>query len=157
MMTAQELTELVRSGAEPTVAQALALSEFDDLPVLMNAAAELRDRGHGSIISYSKKVFIPLTKLCRDFLPLLHLCPTATADGDGLSVAGGGAGDRSGGRAGGLPRGPVHAGRQAGAALPRRRAPRSTSSATPPRSIISPPWRRWCSRRPACCRTSIPA
>ena len=51
MMTVQELTELVRGGAEPTASQALAMSDFDDLPLLMNAAAELRDRGHGPIIS----------------------------------------------------------------------------------------------------------
>jgi FO synthase len=74
MMTAQELTELIRSGAKPTAAQALAISDFDDLGALMKAAAELRDRGHGSIVSYSKKVFIPLTKLCRDSC---HYCTFA--------------------------------------------------------------------------------
>jgi FO synthase len=74
MMTAQELIELVRCGAEPTAAQALAIADFDDLAVLMKAAAELRDRGHGPVISYSKKVFIPLTKLCRDSC---HYCTFA--------------------------------------------------------------------------------
>jgi FO synthase len=33
---------------------------------LMPAAAQLRDAGHGSLVSYSRKVFIPLTRLCRD-------------------------------------------------------------------------------------------
>jgi FO synthase len=33
---------------------------------LMGRASELRDEGHGSIVSYSRKVFIPLTHLCRD-------------------------------------------------------------------------------------------
>jgi len=33
---------------------------------LMPRAAALRDAGHGNIITYSKKVFIPLTHLCRD-------------------------------------------------------------------------------------------
>src|SRR5688572_12274512 len=29
-------------------------------------AAALRDAGHGRLVSYSRKVFIPLTRLCRD-------------------------------------------------------------------------------------------
>jgi len=36
------------------------------LPVLMAAAANRRDALFGSLISYSPKVFIPLTMLCRD-------------------------------------------------------------------------------------------
>src|SRR4028119_1675417 len=32
----------------------------------MRAAAEVRDRLFGPRVSYSRKVFIPLTKLCRD-------------------------------------------------------------------------------------------
>jgi FO synthase len=32
----------------------------------MRAAAEIRDRAFGPRVSYSRKVFIPLTKLCRD-------------------------------------------------------------------------------------------
>ena len=32
----------------------------------MRAAAEVRDRAFGPRVSYSRKVFIPLTKLCRD-------------------------------------------------------------------------------------------
>lgn len=36
------------------------------LPDLMAKAGELRDLGHGNIVSYSRKVFIPLTRLCRD-------------------------------------------------------------------------------------------
>ncbi|THD04785.1 7,8-didemethyl-8-hydroxy-5-deazariboflavin synthase [Panacagrimonas perspica] len=34
--------------------------------VLMTEARTLRDKGHGDVISYSRKVFIPLTQLCRD-------------------------------------------------------------------------------------------
>jgi 2-iminoacetate synthase ThiH len=33
---------------------------------LMPEAAALRDAAHGRIVSYSRKVFIPLTRLCRD-------------------------------------------------------------------------------------------
>ena len=36
------------------------------LPTLMDAAAAIRDYGKGNVITYSPKVFIPLTKLCRD-------------------------------------------------------------------------------------------
>ena len=33
---------------------------------LLDEASQLRDAGHGRLISYSRKVFIPLTHLCRD-------------------------------------------------------------------------------------------
>ena len=36
------------------------------LDELLAAAAEVRDRAHGTRITYSPKVFIPLTELCRD-------------------------------------------------------------------------------------------
>ncbi len=42
------------------------LDDASDLPAMIKAAAELRDRGHGATVSYSRKVFIPLTQLCRD-------------------------------------------------------------------------------------------
>jgi len=44
------------------------------LPVLMDRAAALRDAGHGRTIYYSRKVFIPLTHLCRD---VCHYCTFA--------------------------------------------------------------------------------
>ncbi len=34
---------------------------------LLAEAAELRDRGHGRRVTFSKKVFVPLTTLCRDY------------------------------------------------------------------------------------------
>src|SRR3984893_19026379 len=37
-----------------------------DAASLIRSAGALRDEAHGSIISYSRKVFIPLTRLCRD-------------------------------------------------------------------------------------------
>src|SRR5215813_1903854 len=52
----------------------IALAECDDLDVLLVRAAALRDRGHGARISYSRKVFIPLTQLCRDSC---HYCTFA--------------------------------------------------------------------------------
>ena len=45
-----------------------------ELSGLMADAARLRDRGHGRLISYSRKVFIPLTHLCRD---VCHYCTFA--------------------------------------------------------------------------------
>ena len=39
----------------------------DAIPDLCAAATELRDRGKGRTITFSPKVFIPLTRLCRDF------------------------------------------------------------------------------------------
>jgi FO synthase len=48
-------------------ADALALAAAPiALDALMAAAAAVRDAGHGDRISFSRKVFIPLTQLCRD-------------------------------------------------------------------------------------------
>lgn len=55
---------------------ALALCECDDLAALLNAAAAHRDAAHDLLISYSRKVFIPLTRLCRD---VCHYCTFAQA------------------------------------------------------------------------------
>ena len=41
--------------------------EIDSLPDLCSAAAEVRDGGKGTTVTFSPKVFIPLTRLCRDF------------------------------------------------------------------------------------------
>ena len=62
------------AGARLSADECLALAEYDDLGILMPVAAALRDRGHGSLVSYSKKVFIPLTQLCRD---VCHYCTFA--------------------------------------------------------------------------------
>jgi 7,8-didemethyl-8-hydroxy-5-deazariboflavin synthase CofG subunit len=37
-----------------------------DLPALLHAASVIRDRHKGHNVSYSRKVFIPLTNICRD-------------------------------------------------------------------------------------------
>jgi FO synthase len=44
------------------------------LAELIEAAGPLRDEGHGRHVSYSRKVFIPLTHLCRD---VCHYCTFA--------------------------------------------------------------------------------
>ncbi|HEY7141341.1 MAG TPA: 7,8-didemethyl-8-hydroxy-5-deazariboflavin synthase CofG [Methylomirabilota bacterium] len=73
----------VGPGLSPSVAAALdrrasgrALDRADglaligatagELPAVLEAAATLRDRGKGRTVTYSRKVFLPLTNLCRD-------------------------------------------------------------------------------------------
>ncbi len=34
---------------------------------LLLRASEMRERGHGRIVTFSKKIFVPLTTLCRDY------------------------------------------------------------------------------------------
>ncbi len=45
---------------------------------LLAQARALRDQGHGRRVTYSRKVFIPLTRLCRD---VCHYCTFATTPG----------------------------------------------------------------------------
>jgi FO synthase len=47
--------------------EALSLAEQAPLTELLGAATELRALGHGKVITFSKKVFIPLTTFCRDY------------------------------------------------------------------------------------------
>lgn len=58
----------------PDVASAIALADETNTAALAARARLLRDEGHPSIVSYSRKVFIPLTKLCRD---VCHYCTFA--------------------------------------------------------------------------------
>ena len=67
------------SGAEITDEQALALSDCGDLAGLLAAARARRDLGHSVVVSYSPKVFIPLTRLCRD---VCRYCTFARAPRD---------------------------------------------------------------------------
>ncbi|GAB4065951.1 5-amino-6-(D-ribitylamino)uracil--L-tyrosine 4-hydroxyphenyl transferase CofH [Ancylobacter sonchi] len=53
---------------------ALALAGEGDTAGLMRAAASVRDAGFGSVVTVSRKVFIPLTQLCRD---VCHYCTFA--------------------------------------------------------------------------------
>src|SRR5579859_6628426 len=50
------------------------LAGYTDLPSLLTTASQLRDSVHHNRISYSRKVFIPLTQLCRD---VCHYCTFA--------------------------------------------------------------------------------
>ena len=54
--------------------EALDLCETRDISALSRRASELRDSAHQDIITFSRNVFIPLTKLCRD---VCHYCTFA--------------------------------------------------------------------------------
>jgi 7,8-didemethyl-8-hydroxy-5-deazariboflavin synthase CofG subunit len=56
-------------GKMLTRADALALTaaEGDEFESLLAAAATLRDRSKGKVVTFSPKIFVPLTNLCRDF------------------------------------------------------------------------------------------
>jgi FO synthase len=58
--------EAVSGGLGVEAAHQLARFADADPEPAMRSAAELRDRLFGPRVSYSRKVFIPLTKLCRD-------------------------------------------------------------------------------------------
>src|SRR6478736_1220805 len=65
-MTAQEV---LRSGKSMSREAAGAWIRASDaaLPELLTAARAARDRFKPGVITYSRKVFIPLTNLCRDY------------------------------------------------------------------------------------------
>src|SRR5437762_7291895 len=73
-MTIAALLARAETGARLAPEEVLALAECDDLAALLPVAAALRDRGHGNLVTYSRKVFIPLTQLCRD---VCHYCTFA--------------------------------------------------------------------------------
>lgn len=89
--------------------EALGLVDIPDQALLLRAASRRRDAAHGDAISYSRKVFIPLTQLCRD---VCHYCTFAQPPRPGqrayltrdeiLAVA-------EAGEAGRVQGGPVHA------------------------------------------------
>jgi len=58
----------------PGAEYALTLADCDDWRALAPVAAELRNIGWGRRITYSRKVFVPLTQLCRD---VCHYCTFA--------------------------------------------------------------------------------
>ena len=63
-----------RTSGRLSVDEARALAGNDDLDALCAAAATVRDNGFGDLITVSRKVFIPLTQLCRD---VCHYCTFA--------------------------------------------------------------------------------
>jgi len=114
------------------------LAEYEraPLPQLLASAQALGREGHGNVVSYSRKVFIPLTRLCRDvcgyctFATTPRRVASAYLSPDEVLVI---------------------------ASATRPRARRSPGSVTRARSNISAPCARWCSPKPDSCRTSTPA
>jgi 7,8-didemethyl-8-hydroxy-5-deazariboflavin synthase CofG subunit len=63
-------TELANAGAEPISRDAacrLLQADDDMLPSLLSTAQLARARFKPGVITYSRKVFLPLTNLCRDY------------------------------------------------------------------------------------------
>ena len=77
-MTTTALRRLAREFAlrRPEPPEAFQLLEYDSPADLMAAAEELTLGAHGLAVTYSRKVFIPLTQLCRD---VCHYCTFAKA------------------------------------------------------------------------------
>ena len=70
-LTDEEAWALVGAGAE-------------GLSAMCEAAGSMRDRGKGSTVSFSPKVFIPLTHMCRDFCGYCVFRKTPEQAGDTL-------------------------------------------------------------------------
>ena len=64
---------MMASDGKALPAEATALLDAEP-EALVAAAGQLRDVGHGDVVTYSRKVFVPLTKLCRD---VCHYCTFA--------------------------------------------------------------------------------
>ncbi len=69
-----------RDGVTLDEAEATVLlhARGDDLADLCASARRVADAGHGQVVTYSRKVFVPLTRLCRD---RCHYCTFATTPG----------------------------------------------------------------------------
>ena len=65
-ITKDSILDSVTGGHRLDDAQVLALAGFEDTHALMECARAVRDRRSGDVVTYSPKVFIPLTELCRD-------------------------------------------------------------------------------------------
>lgn len=68
------MLQIVIDGQKLSSKDALALASMEFGPALIEAAGTVRDAGFGTAVSYSRKVFIPLTHLCRD---VCHYCTFA--------------------------------------------------------------------------------
>src|SRR5918992_361646 len=65
----QETLERARADLRVSAQEAYALAHTtsSELLALLQVADSLRARYHGDVITYSRKVFLPLTNLCRDY------------------------------------------------------------------------------------------
>ena len=67
-----EFADLITAALEEPISQQTAerlisTQSQPEIDLLISAAGQLRDRLKGQYITFSKKVFIPLTNLCRDY------------------------------------------------------------------------------------------
>src|SRR3989304_10083108 len=64
----RETLDRAFAGARLTESEAISLIQCpdEDLDLLLGAAGALRDRAKGRDVTYSRKVFLPITNLCRD-------------------------------------------------------------------------------------------
>ncbi len=67
-------TARVIGGESTGDTETFAALESTDLETLMSRAGTIRDRTYGNVVTYSRKVFIPVTQLCRD---VCHYCTYA--------------------------------------------------------------------------------
>ncbi len=69
VMPPERALDRVCEGRTPGADEAAALLDTPaaGMPALLAAAAAIRDRGHGRRLTFSAKVFVPLTTLCRDY------------------------------------------------------------------------------------------
>ena len=65
-MMKDSILDSAASGDRLDEEQVLALAGFEDTGALMAAARCRRDRRSGDVVTFSPKIFIPLTELCRD-------------------------------------------------------------------------------------------
>jgi FO synthase len=70
------LLHTIENGDRPEAAAALAILPETPASELLPMAESLTLRGFGTAVTYSRKVFIPLTQLCRD---VCHYCTFAKA------------------------------------------------------------------------------
>jgi 7,8-didemethyl-8-hydroxy-5-deazariboflavin synthase CofG subunit len=63
----EKVLERAGRGQGVSREEALVLAEAAPLDELLEAASAVREQGKGKVVSFSKKVFIPLTTLCRDY------------------------------------------------------------------------------------------
>ena len=74
MKDLDRILKLAEQGQGLSDADSRELIRVTDLEVLLPLATKVRDLAHPTAISYSRKVFVPLTHLCRD---VCHYCTFA--------------------------------------------------------------------------------
>ena len=76
MSELEAILDRAMNGDLPSTDESMILADAADPSILLPVAAALCVRGFSNVVTYSKKVFIPLTHLCRD---VCHYCTFAQA------------------------------------------------------------------------------